>query len=124
MSFSNNDCQDSAQNVADVLQNIEHIGLTWPSVALTDDDSWCLRNSIMESLTSMLVHLQTDIDDGASDGGVDETECGSSHEVLSEDNSEIESFDDDHVGFFFAFISDNVVVDFIQRRNSRTKTNV
>ena len=57
----------------------------------------------MELLASMLVHLQTNIDDGALDGGVEGSECGSSHEVLSEDNSEIESFDDDHVGFFFHF---------------------
>jgi hypothetical protein len=67
MSLSNMECQYSTEDIANSLQNIEYTVLTWPSTAHTDEDR-CLRKSIVESLKSLLAHLQSD-DDVSLSGG-------------------------------------------------------
>jgi hypothetical protein len=58
------------ENVADMLQNIKHIVLTWSLTSQTLDMHF--RQSMQETLKSMLDHLQTGDGEMASDSGVDD----------------------------------------------------
>jgi hypothetical protein len=72
MSFSNTECQHSTEDVAETLQNIEYTVLTWPSAAHTNEDRR-LRKSMVESLESILAHLQSDDDVSLSFLGLSKT---------------------------------------------------
>ena len=74
MSFSNTECRHSTEEVAHTLQNMKYTILTWPSAANTDEDK-CLRKSMVESLKSILAHLQSDDDVSLSDVEDDDDDC-------------------------------------------------
>jgi hypothetical protein len=100
MSFSNTESQHSTEDVAETLRDIEYTVLTWPSAAHTNEDRR-LRKSMVESLESILAHLQSDDDVSLSDGEDDEDECVSNHGALSEDGGELDL--DNNEVFFFSF---------------------
>jgi hypothetical protein len=98
MSLSNTECRHSTEDVAHTLQNIKYTIFTWPLAADTDEDK-CLRKSIVESLKSILAHLQSDDDDCLSHVEDDEDGCSLNHGVPSEDGDELD-FDNDEVLYF------------------------
>jgi hypothetical protein len=99
MSFSNNKCQHSTEDIAHTLQNIKHIVLTWPSAANTDEDR-CLQKSMVESLKSILAHLQFNDNVSLLDVEDDEDSCGSNHGAPSEDDGDKLDLDNDEVVYF------------------------
>jgi hypothetical protein len=84
------------EDVAYTLKNIEDTVLTWPLAAHGNDES-DLRDSIMESLKSILTHLGTDDNESASDSSGNSDKSDSNHGDVSEDNSTLENDYNDNV---------------------------
>ena len=74
MSLSNTECWHSTEDVVHTLQNMKYTILSWPLAANTDEDK-CLWKSMVESLKSILAHLQSDDDVSLSDVEDDEDDC-------------------------------------------------
>jgi hypothetical protein len=82
-----------------MLQHIENTIPTWSSTTYTEEDQ-CLRKSMVESLKSILAHIQCDDNVSLSDGENNEDSCVSDHKVLSEDDPGKSDFDHDKMVYF------------------------
>src|SRR6266478_7291520 len=98
MSLSNTECRHSTEDVVHTLQNMKSTILSWPLAANTDEDK-CLQKSMVESLKSILAHLQSDDDVSLSDVKDDEDGCSLNHGAPSEEGDELD-LDNDEVLYF------------------------